>query len=405
MRARVIAFAVAVTVATPASAGAVVAVTGSSSRLPAGVAVTVKNTGSEEVRFLRLLFGALYAATPQTAPCQSAGPGEVFCPLAPGAFPPGGQLALQQIVTPLFPDGTPIAGRASADGVTDVQFSIPGPATGAPDIAVDLTGPETTTPGATVRCTLTMKNIGTAPSRGGSVEVTYSSTGGVSSGFTRESISSDPRAPKPRLGAHDDEDDVYGTLTVFFPALAPGNSSQAEFDVVSVSSTADLRNAGVLLFDPVGTRSVTATLVGADPEPGPNTDTLRTAFENREPAVDSTIRRPNGAPREIAGTASGSVGGVEVAVVRATGGAKAAAATCSWLASTRGSFRRTPAARGRCRTPVWLDASGTKRWKLRLSRRLARGSYVVYSRAITKEGAPEVRFSAKDGNRVALTVR
>lgn len=408
MRARVLTLAVALTVAAPGSAEAVVAVTGSSSRLPTGVSVTVKNTGSEEVRFLRMLFGPPYAVTPQTPPCQSGGPGEVFCPLAPGAFPPGGQLTLEQLVTPLFPDGTPIAGRASADGLTDVTFSVPGPAAGAPDLAVDLTGPDSTTPGATVRYTLTVTNIGSAASSEAQVRVGIGSSTGVGRSSQIGTVTpSDPRvkATKLQAGTFVGGEPHYLAFVATIPPLAPGASTQLVFDVSIETSKNRAGALAVLLFDEVGTRTLSAALQQPDPEPGANTDTLQTSFTNGEPAIDSTIRRPNGAPREIAGTASGDVGGVEVAVVKATGGAKAAAASCGWLASKRGTFRRTPASARRCRTPVWLKASGTRRWRLRLSRRLALGSYVVYSRAITKDGAPEVRFSAKDGNRVALTVR
>ncbi len=93
----------------------------------------------------------------------------------------------------------------------------------------------------------------------------------------------------------------------------------------------------------------------------------------------SVVTRAN--RREVAGTARGHgssagerIARVEVAVGRKVGG------RCRWL----GSGKARP-----CGEPRWRKASGTRRWRLRLPRRLVRGRYLVQVRAIDAAGVPE----------------
>jgi hypothetical protein len=102
---------------------------------------------------------------------------------------------------------------------------------------------------------------------------------------------------------------------------------------------------------------------------------------------------------------------VQVAILR-LGGGKALqgglpenptgkAGGCKWLAN-RGARKfkgRKRSAKGVCDSPVWIAATGTSRWKLRLAHPLPTGRYVVYSRAVGSNGVPEAEFTAKDGNR------
>lgn len=110
----------------------------------------------------------------------------------------------------------------------------------------------------------------------------------------------------------------------------------------------------------------------------------------------------------------GGATNVRVAVVRTAGGAQViddgtyaggSAASCKWLRSVRGRFKRQ---RGRnCNRPVWLKAkrAGRRRARLRFRRPLPPGRYTVLTSAVGKRGAAESTFSKRDGNRSTFTVR
>jgi uncharacterized delta-60 repeat protein len=88
------------------------------------------------------------------------------------------------------------------------------------------------------------------------------------------------------------------------------------------------------------------------------------------------------------GTASdpdGTVGGVQVALVRLHSGGKAG----------------TSAA---VKPKKWRTAKGTAKWALKLKHPLAPGRYVVFSRAIDNRGLAETEFSRHAGNRRAFRV-
>ena len=128
-----------------------------------------------------------------------------------------------------------------------------------------------------------------------------------------------------------------------------------------------------------GALRVTAAASAAtrDPGPRPNTATAETTITAMHSSIGSI-----GFER-WEGTAPGAAR-VEVAITRETQGARPYAPSCQWL-TRRGTFRRE---RGRrCDDPVWLRARGTRRWSLRLPRRLPRGRYTALSRAIRGEVA------------------
>jgi len=115
----------------------------------------------------------------------------------------------------------------------------------------------------------------------------------------------------------------------------------------------------------------------------------------------STVKRPPSPARAsrlkgFSGTASdnGRVAKVEVALVR-----RAGSKTCTAL-QRDGRFKRVK----KCSPPArWLRAKGTSRWSFQLRRRLARGRYVLYSRATDEAGQKETRFTK--GNHRTFTVR
>jgi uncharacterized delta-60 repeat protein/uncharacterized repeat protein (TIGR01451 family) len=71
---------------------------------------------------------------------------------------------------------------------------------------------------------------------------------------------------------------------------------------------------------------------------------------------------------------------------------------CQWLRERRARFRSFPAEDGRCPPRIWLQARGTRRWRLALARRLAPGRYTVYTRAVNGAGVAETEFSRGDRN-------
>jgi len=90
---------------------------------------------------------------------------------------------------------------------------------------------------------------------------------------------------------------------------------------------------------------------------------------------------------------------VEIAVQRSGTG-------CRWLSSLRGDLRIVDrSANRRCDEPVWIKATGTKKWALKLRRKLPAGRYTLFSRAVLANGVAEARFSRADHTRIAFRVR
>ncbi|MDA0181624.1 hypothetical protein OJ997_15065 [Solirubrobacter phytolaccae] len=93
-----------------------------------------------------------------------------------------------------------------------------------------------------------------------------------------------------------------------------------------------------------------------------------------------------------------SVTRVEVAVRKLGSG-------CRWLSGKNAKFTNRKLAKGATCTPSgWQAASGRSSWRLSM-RALPKGSYEVYSRAVTANGFREGRFAKADGNRRSFRVR
>jgi 6-phosphogluconolactonase (cycloisomerase 2 family) len=112
--------------------------------------------------------------------------------------------------------------------------------------------------------------------------------------------------------------------------------------------------------------------------------------------------------KRFSGTASAParVARVQIALERLDNGARAARRrkpSCEVLASS-GRLKRKAASKGRCKPRGWLKATGTTAWSFRLKRRLPKGRYVLYSRAVDAAGKTESTFSVAKGNEALFKV-
>ncbi len=107
------------------------------------------------------------------------------------------------------------------------------------------------------------------------------------------------------------------------------------------------------------------------------------------------LKRLRGTAADRACTRRGRVARVTIAVARRVHGG------CRYLQASGRFGRRTS-----CRRPTYVAARGTRRWSLRLRRQLARGTYVVRSRAIDAAGNVERkrRLRGRARNFIALRV-
>jgi hypothetical protein len=368
----------AVTVPAPALANPA---TGTFSGDGPTVRVDLRNDGGPD-EFLRLEPPPGVAATAVAvvgggATCSLAGP-SVRCAFpGPAFWPAGGTAILDVTTTPpmgvgsafsLFVCPSPCAGRDAG------PFVVPrATAPGAFDLAVTLTGPTRVGPDDEPRYVATITNVGTA--RSGAARLTV--TTGSGSLF---------RTAAPDSGAL-----LYDSFDSALDPIEPGASATRRF---GITPTTEL--FGVLRFAPV------ATVRAAGDANRTNDEATFETRVGRSTPADTRISRSG--PDRVEGTASRATRHVEVAIVRATSGARAAAASCRVLAGRSGRLRAARVRAGRCTEVTWVRASGTRRWRLRLARRLPSGTYVVYTRAVKADGTPERTFGARDGNRRVLRV-
>jgi hypothetical protein len=194
--------------------------------------------------------------------------------------------------------------------------------------------------------------------------------------------------------------------------LAPGEGASVRTPIFTPTAPAALTIRAVA--DPVET---------FDPVLSNNSQSTSRAIYNRPASRLALPPLPLGAgqPGTISGRASSGlikfglfgavsasfdprlqrVAKVEIAILQG----RSTRGSCRWLRNPRARFVRLRATRGRCVTPVWLRATGTTRWTFRLTQGLPAGRYVVMSRATSRAGISEDRFSAADKNRRTFTVR
>jgi uncharacterized delta-60 repeat protein len=148
-----------------------------------------------------------------------------------------------------------------------------------------------------------------------------------------------------------------------------------------------------------------ASSSGEDLNPADN----RVGVTARVVAVGDTRIRAAG-PRTLSGTATNGRGGrsktsttlsrVEISVESLKG------KQCRHLRSVAGRLATTQGRRSAgCRSPIWLRATGTRRWSVKLKGRLPAGRYRLRSRAVTRNGFPEATFGTKDRNSRIFRVR
>ncbi|MGH2959811.1 MAG: hypothetical protein ACRDKE_09415, partial [Solirubrobacterales bacterium] len=92
--------------------------------------------------------------------------------------------------------------------------------------------------------------------------------------------------------------------------------------------------------------------------------------------------------RTLSGTAGpvGSVKSVEIALQRIDTKTLKKQKRCFWLQSKKTKFKSVKATKGKCSKPYYRLASGTSKWKYRVTRALPKGSYVLTVRVKLLDG-------------------
>lgn len=200
--------------------------------------------------------------------------------------------------------------------------------------------------------------------------------------------------------------DANGDVVTRTIAGAPGKGSLGAIDqgAGTVAYTAAASASGADAFSFTGSdgtnasaAATVAVTIAARPAPP-------AAPRSRIAGLSSRVKASK--LKGFHGTASAGAGvkRVDVALMRLSGRATIAKASCQVLTS-RGKLKSLkPDRRLRCKLTGFLHARGTTRWSFALRHRLAPGTYVLFSRTTAKNGAVERSFSARLGNRRTFKV-
>jgi hypothetical protein len=124
---------------------------------------------------------------------------------------------------------------------------------------------------------------------------------------------------------------------------------------------------------------------------------------------DTNARKPSGARVFRGSSRPGSGRGVRKSQLKVKSveiAVRRIGSTCRWLSSVRGDLQVVDAGpKRRCDAPVWVKATGKKKWVVKLRRKLPAGRYTLFSRAVLANGVAEARFSRGDHTRIAFRVR
>ena len=135
------------------------------------------------------------------------------------------------------------------------------------------------------------------------------------------------------------------------------------------------------------------------PAPGGSRPVTRgSAPVGRAAAVASKRAKALKAFSGTAADADGDLALVRVGLVRMAG------KRCESL-QQNGRLARVKRTRGACVPTVWLSASGTAKWKLKLRRRLPAGRYSLYVQAVDAAGHAQVTFTKPLGSLRAFTLK
>jgi hypothetical protein len=140
------------------------------------------------------------------------------------------------------------------------------------------------------------------------------------------------------------------------------------------------------------------------------------ALRSNSLTLDVTTTPRTGATRvdaqQASGTASAGSGGpeaalsqiahVDIAVRALKARGHAAAQSCVWLNRQGRLARLRPGRSGKCDSPIWLRASGKRRWLYRFRRRLSSGRYQLLVRVSNRAGVYDATFAASHHNLVAF---
>jgi hypothetical protein len=193
------------------------------------------------------------------------------------------------------------------------------------------------------------------------------------------------------------------------PLIASSNSHEAVVSAAILPAgdtvTVSLRGHATTLGRQSDTATVTATGIAAVRS---NSLTLDVTTTPRAGTI-----RVNA--RQASGTASAGSGGPEAALsqiahvdiaVRAlsANGHAAAAQRCLWLNRQGRLVRLRPGRSGRCDSPIWLRASGKRRWLYRFRRRLGSGRYQLLVRVSNRAGVYDATLAASHHNLVGFRI-
>jgi hypothetical protein len=198
---------------------------------------------------------------------------------------------------------------------------------------------------------------------------------------------------------------AYGSSTAT-QTLGPASSAtgfSAALSGLAPSSTVHFRAVAQSDFGTFTGGDQVLTTQAVPPPPPPANDEPHSHIKGLKSKVKAKKLK------SFHGTASDKdgVARVQIALVGFKGGAHVAAkkrGACLLLQSN-GRLKSSKAdSKNRCTKRKWLAAKGTTSWTFKLKKKLPKGSYVLFSRAIDTKAKLESHFSGKRGNRVAFKV-
>lgn len=121
-----------------------------------------------------------------------------------------------------------------------------------------------------------------------------------------------------------------------------------------------------------------------------------TSFTSKIATIPASVKASK--LKGFKGTAEGDPAKVQIALVKIAG------SKCTSLQSS-GKFTSSKSGDGGCLPTTWIDAKGTATWSFALRKRLKKGSYALFSRAVGPDDVGETEFSSANGNRANFKVK